>query len=349
MSDNDRTHSFLGDFRRFFGRGLGILLPSIVTLWLLYQVFVFLFNNVAQPINYGIRSTILWSIDTFVDDPESQPQFFRTTPGGVSTRVDLLVEQGELTPEEVSDNPALAQEKARESLQREQLRRVWEKEYPLLQLSGLVLAIILIYLAGLLLGNYIGRRLYTRVERLISRVPGFKQVYPHVKQVVDLIFGDSPMKAFSEVVMVQYPREQLWSIGFVTGEGYGEIRDAMDGEDVVSIFVPTSPTPMTGFVINARRSEIRSLDMTVDQALRFVITAGVLTPETIDKNPELAQKMNGPVSAIGDPAAQKPQSPRTPPRSSGPVTRAGSDAPPPGGTSGGTSGEDGRGGADPGG
>jgi len=298
MSDSGHTHSFAADFRRFFGRGLAILLPSIITLWLLFQIFVFLFNNVAQPINYGIRSSILWGIDTFIDDPEDQPRFFRTTEGAVGTRVELLIQQGELTPEEVAEDNTAARAEAREALQRDQLRRIWEQEYPLLQLSGLVLAIVLIYLAGLLLGNYIGRQLYTRIEKLISQVPGFKQIYPHVKQVVDLIFGDSPMKAFREVALVQYPRDQLWSVGFVTGEGYGEIRDAMGGDRIVSIFIPTSPTPMTGFVVSARRSEIIPLDMTVDQALRFVITAGVLTPETVAKNPELLKATNGPLGAV---------------------------------------------------
>ena len=326
MSDSGSKHSFAADFRRFFGRGLAILLPSIITLWLLFQIFVFLFNNVAQPINYTLRSAILWSIDTFVDDPDDRPKFFRTTDGAVSTRVNVLVQQGELTPEEVEADPTAARADAREALQRDQFRRVWENQYPLLQLSGLVLAIVLIYLAGLLLGNYIGKQLYTKLEKLITQVPGFKQIYPHVKQVVDLIFGDSPMKAFREVALVQYPREELWSVGFVTGEGYGEIKDAMEGEDIVSIFIPTSPTPMTGFVINVRRSEVIPLDMTVDQALRFIVTAGVLTPETIAKNPELLKSMKGPAGVPG-PTAPDPADPAAP-ANTGDAEDADTPAPP---------------------
>jgi len=283
MTDKKPEHSFGGDFRRFFGRGLGILLPSIVTLWLLYQVFLFLFANVAQPINYGIRSGILWSAETFMSR-ETQPNFIKVTEAQIERRVAEWDRTGVIDPEDLEADQNRVRRRARESLQRDNLREVWNEKHPYLQLTGLIVAVILIYLAGLLLGNYLGRKIYTRVERLIAKIPGFKQVYPHVKQVVDLIFGDSPMKAFSEVVLVQYPREGVWSIGLVTGEGFQELRDEAKG-DVISIFIPTSPTPMTGFVINARRSEVRTMDMSVDQALRFVITAGVLTPETTNAAP----------------------------------------------------------------
>jgi uncharacterized membrane protein len=103
-----------------------------------------------------------------------------------------------------------------------------------------------------------------------------------VKQVVDLIFGEnSTMKAFSETVLVQYPRKGIWSLGFVTGNTFSDVRDAT-GVEVVSVFIPTSPTPMTGFVINVPRSEAMKVDISIDQALRFIITAGVLTPEHVD-------------------------------------------------------------------
>ncbi|MEM0984228.1 MAG: DUF502 domain-containing protein [Planctomycetota bacterium] len=321
MTEKTTERSFGGDFRRFFGRGLGILLPSIVTLWLLYQVFLFLFANVAQPINYGIRSGILWSTETFIPQ-ESQPKFIQVTEAQIERRVQTMASNGEVRPEELENNAEAVAARARKSLQRDNLRRVWNNEHPYLQLTGLIVAIVLIYLAGLLLGNYIGRTIYVRVEKLISKIPGFKQVYPHVKQVVDLIFGDSPMKAFSEVVLVQYPREGIWTIGLVTGEGFQELREEAGGE-IASVFIPTSPTPMTGFVINARRSEIRKMDMTVDQALRFVITAGVLTPETAAPNPDEPIKLpNAAVKLDRDDKLQAAVSPAgsEPPKSDGAVS-----------------------------
>ena len=88
------------------------------------------------------------------------------------------------------------------------------------------------------------------------------------------------MKAFSETVLVQYPREGIWSLGFVTGTSFKDIR-AASGVETVSVFIPTSPTPMTGFVINVARSEAIKVDISIDQALRFIITAGVLTPDSV--------------------------------------------------------------------
>ena len=179
----------------------------------------------------------------------------------------------------------IGENEIRESIRVKQFRDEWSKHWYLNGL-GFVVAIVLIYLAGLLLGNYLGKQIYTRIESLIARIPGFKQVYPHVKQVVDLIFGEnSTMKAFSEVVLVQYPRQGLWSIGFVTGTSFKQVREVMGGE-TASIFIPTSPTPMTGFVINASRKDTIKLDVTIEQALRFIITADVLTPEQAEASGE---------------------------------------------------------------
>ena len=262
-------HTFRGDFKRFFGRGLGILLPSIVTLWLLWQAFVFVFNNVAEPINRGLRVGVIQATPLLFEE-EDWPTWYVVTPDQVGLRSAAIRLDGmsEMSPEAIERMIRLGQ-----------FRSEWDKHWYLDGL-GFIVAIILIYLAGLLLGNYLGRQFYGRIESLIARIPGFKQVYPHVKQVVDLIFGDSSkkMKAFSEVVLVEYPNKGTWSVGFVTGSSFGDVRAVLGG-DVVSIFIPTSPTPMTGFVINVLRKDIVKLDLSIDQALRFIITAGVLTPE----------------------------------------------------------------------
>lgn len=261
-------HTFGGDFKRFFGRGLGILLPSIVTLWLLWQAFVFVFNTVAEPINRGLRVGVIQATPMLFEE-EDWPTWYVVTPDqiGLRSAARRLDGMSEMSSEAIERMIRLGQ-----------FRSEWNKHWYLDGL-GFIVAIILIYLAGLLLGNYLGRQFYGRIESLIARIPGFKQVYPHVKQVVDLIFGEnSTMKAFSEVVLVEYPNKGTWSVGFVTGKSFGDVRAVLGGE-VVSIFIPTSPTPMTGFVINVLRKDIVMLDLSIDQALRFIITAGVLTPE----------------------------------------------------------------------
>lgn len=257
-----------GDFRKVFGRGLAILLPSIVTLWLLWQATAFVFDNVAVPINRGVRALILWGAPRLIDESSDvAPDWF-------------VVTAEELDAHKAGVKGDLSDDQRRSTIRAEGLRRWWmERWYA--QFAGLLVAVLLIYLAGRLFGNYIGRSIYNRVEKLISSIPGFKQVYPHVKQVVDLIFGDnSAMKAFREVVLVEYPRKGLWSLGLVTGEAFSQIR-AVSGSEMLTIFIPTSPTPMTGFVINAPRAETVKMDMSIDQALRWIITAGVLTPDNV--------------------------------------------------------------------
>jgi uncharacterized membrane protein len=118
---------------------------------------------------------------------------------------------------------------------------------------------------------------YTRVETLIARIPGFKQVYPHVKQVVNLIMGEQPM-AFKRVVLVEYPRQGLWSVGLVTSASLRAVADHA-GAAVLSVFIPSTPTPFTGFVINVPESHVVDLPISVDEAIRFLITGGVLIPE----------------------------------------------------------------------
>lgn len=266
-----KRRTFWTDFKQFFGRGLAILLPSIVTLWLLWQALIFVYANVAAPINKGLRGAVLWVTPQVVRDEADLPTWFIVTDEQVARARVAREADGRGTPSDAV---------LRAEIRQRSFRQFWDSNW-YLNFTGFLVAILLIYFAGLLLGNYVGRRVYARVEQLIAKMPGFKQVYPHVKQVVDLIFGEnSTMKAFNEVVLVEYPRKGIWTVGLVTGSSFAEVEGAAGGE-VVSVFIPTSPTPFTGFVINVRRDETQKLDMSVDQALRFVITAGVLTPENV--------------------------------------------------------------------
>ncbi len=258
------AESFRSDFKRFFTRGLAILLPTAVTLWLLWQAFGFVYNTVAQPINKATRITVIWVVPKVMDE-QTLPEWFQVTGAEIA--------EARANRPEIREN--VTDESVRLTLRREYLRKFWS-EHPYLNLTGLFIAIMLIYLAGVLLGNIVGKSLYARVERLITRIPGFKQVYPHVKQVVDMIMGDKKM-AFSKVVIVEYPRPGIWTVGFLTGNSIREI-DEIAGDTVVSVFIPTSPTPFTGFTINLPKDKVFELSMSIEEALRFVITAGVLAP-----------------------------------------------------------------------
>ncbi len=265
----ERT-TFSADFRRFFVRGLGVLLPSVLTLWIVWQGYLFLDRQVAEPINRSIRAGVLWVMPQvsekrlptwFVVDPDEVVQYKKSleAAGTLESRVLLQKSDAELK----SDIRAQA------------FKRHWDNHW-YFRFIGLIVAVILIYLAGRILGGIIGRKMYRQFELFMTRIPIFKQVYPHVKQVVDMIFGEKQM-AFKRVVLVEYPRKEIWSIGFVTSEGMKAICDA-SGESSITVFIPSTPTPFTGFTITVPRSGIVDMPITVDEALRFVLTGGVLVP-----------------------------------------------------------------------
>lgn len=262
--------TFGGDFKRFFGRGLAILLPSVLTLWILFQLFMFVLNNVGAPINRGIRIVVVEVVPRIWQE-EDLPRVFQVTESDLARERAATTRPG---AERLSDGVL------RERVRRQQFAEWW-RTTPGMDLIGLVVAVVVIYFAGLLLGGFLGRKLYVRIESLIAKIPGFKQLYPHVKKVVEMIFGETSMKAFTEVVLVEWPRKGIWTVGFVTGTSFEDVEQAAGGP-VVSVFIATSPTPMTGFVVNVRRDETRRLKMSVEEALRFIISAGVLTPGSDD-------------------------------------------------------------------
>ena len=266
MADEERK-DFISDFRRFFGKGLAILLPTVLTLWILVQAYLFVEAQVAEPINRGIRTGVMWVLPKVVAKEESLPRWFRVTDTQVDKRRTELEAQGVA----VGSNSDI-----RDAIRAEQFRLFWDNNW-YSRFVGLFVAIVLIYLAGVLLGGFIGRRVYQRIEQAFTRLPIVKQVYPHVKQMVDLILGERPM-AFRKAVMVEYPRKGIWTIGLVTSESLRQARDAA-GEDVMAVFIPTSPMPFTGFTITIRVSEAIDLPISIDEAIRFFITGGVLVPE----------------------------------------------------------------------
>jgi len=140
---------------------------------------------------------------------------------------------------------------------------------------GFLVALVLTCVIGLFLASFVGRRLWRLGENALTRVPFFKQIYPYAKQVTEYVFGERKLD-FSQVVAVQYPREGIWSVGFVTGPSPQDI--ARVDPTYVSVFMPTSPTPLTGFVINARKEDMIKLQVTIDQAFRYIISGGVITP-----------------------------------------------------------------------
>ncbi len=280
---------FISDFRRFFGRGLAVLLPTVLTLWILVQAYFFVEAKVAEPINRGVRTVVLQVLPQVVENTSKLPGWYQVSEESISDR---KRSSGGLTVGEIES-----------AIRREQFKGYWDNT-PAFRFIGLFVAVILIYLAGILLGGLIGRRVYKNIETFLTRLPVFNFVYPHVKQVVDLILGDKPM-AFRRVVVIEYPRKGIWTIAFVTSNSMRTIKE-LAGGDVLSVFVPTSPAPFTGFTINVLASETRDLDLTVDEAVRFFITGGVLVPDRQATDAPDTIQESEPPSLPGDPGGSAP-------------------------------------------
>lgn len=142
--------------------------------------------------------------------------------------------------------------------------------------AGIVLAVIVVLVTGVIAANIVGKRLVHLGESIVRRIPLVSSIYGAVKQVTETVFSGGG-QAFRKVVMVEYPRRGLWSVGFMTGVGMGELQRRTEHE-VITVFIPTTPNPTSGFVIMVPRDEAVELDMTVEDGLKFVMSMGVVTP-----------------------------------------------------------------------
>lgn len=141
---------------------------------------------------------------------------------------------------------------------------------------GLVLTFVLLLVTGMLVANLLGRRLLEFWEGLLARIPFVRTIYGGAKNFAETVLSDQG-KAFNKVLLVEYPKKDIWSLAFKTSEQLGEVQ-ARTGRDVVCVFVPTTPNPTSGFIIMVPRDEVIELDMEVDQALKMIISLGVVVP-----------------------------------------------------------------------
>ena len=143
--------------------------------------------------------------------------------------------------------------------------------------TGVVVAIVIVFLTGIVAANIVGRKLFDLGEAIVDRIPLVRSIYSAVKQVMHSLFSNGG-QSFRRVLMVQYPREGLWTLGFQTGVGVGEVQHRTD-KDVVTVFIPTTPNPTSGFVIMVPRQDAIELDMSVEDGLKFVMSLGVVVPD----------------------------------------------------------------------
>ena len=211
-----------GRVKRYFLRGLAVLVPTLVTIWIIAGGFLFFHANIGGYIKRGLK--------------------------------ELIILVGGSEPE---------------------LAKPWIDIA--LSVAGFLVTLVIVCIVGVLLASVVGRAVWRRIEKLITSVPLLRRVYPYVKQITDFVLTEDHEKLFSRVVAVEWPRKGIWSIAFVTGSGLKKVVDKVQKE-FLTLLIPNSPTPVTGYVIIVPKEDTIPLDMTVEEAFRFAISAGVVTP-----------------------------------------------------------------------
>jgi uncharacterized membrane protein len=147
---------------------------------------------------------------------------------------------------------------------------------------GALLTILIVLVTGLVTTNIIGQRLVRYWEGILSRIPVVKSIYYSVKQISDTVISGNG-DAFRQVLLVRYPHPEAWSVAFQTGVPADEVSKA-SGEELVSVFIPTAPSPVNGFFFFVRKQDTIELDMSVDDALKYIVSMGVVGPESRERN-----------------------------------------------------------------
>lgn len=140
---------------------------------------------------------------------------------------------------------------------------------------GVVLTLCVVLIIGAFASNYLGAKLFKLWDELLGRIPIVRSIYSAVKQISDTLFS-SKGNSFREAVLVQFPREGAWTIAFVTGQPTGELERYMSPDEWMSVYVPTTPNPTSGYYVLMRKAEIKPLRMSVDEALKVIVSMGVI-------------------------------------------------------------------------
>ncbi|WP_073954404.1 DUF502 domain-containing protein [Thalassospira sp. TSL5-1] len=146
---------------------------------------------------------------------------------------------------------------------------------------GLLVVVIAITLVGWLTTNFAGRALIKVYERILGRIPAVRSIYGAIKQILETVLANQS-NAFRQAVLLEYPRRGMWAIGFITGETKGEVQHLTE-DTVINVFLPTTPNPTSGFLLFVPKRDVIVLDMTVEEAIKMVMSGGIVTP--VDRRP----------------------------------------------------------------
>ncbi len=147
---------------------------------------------------------------------------------------------------------------------------------------GLIILIILLIIIGFITASFFGRFLLKKTESLINKIPLIKIFYKTIKQIIETIFKNNS-KAFREVVLLEYPRKGIWVLGFTTGQVEGAVKKKIKG-NLINVFVPTTPNPTSGFLLMVPKTQLKYLDVKVDEAIKTIVSAGIIELQAKQKN-----------------------------------------------------------------
>jgi uncharacterized membrane protein len=297
----------LGPFRRAVLRGLAILLPPLLTI----VIFVWVWNTVADylldPMENRARTVLIEYVADIRDAKNVPANQIVDKVATIDGKEYWATEDGRLIPRSVYDyvdehrGTAPMPSSARD-IYTSYLNQTWLQRELVVPVFLCVFVLVL-YLLGKFLAAGVGSFFWTQTERLITRLPLVRNVYSSVKQVTDFMFTDPDIQ-YTRVVAIEYPRKGIWSLAFVMGEGMHDIQGTVD-EPLISVFVSTSPMPLTGFALTVKKSETIDMNISIDQAFQFIISCGVVVPppptakaldEQADESAKRQMAISAPVS-----------------------------------------------------
>ena len=278
----------LDPFRRAVLRGLAVLLPPLLTI----VIFLWIWNTVTDymlaPTESLARRALVTHFqqniladnqiteDQVNRDPEQGP-VGRATVGGIAyQKLDdgrfVLAKDYDYLQDNLGFQPNIENADKFYEVFVERKFLQWYIVIPFF----LCVFLLVLYLLGKFLAAGVGRFFWMQFERVINRLPVIRNVYSSVKQVTDFMFSEREIE-YTRVVAVEYPRKGIWTLAMVTGESLLDIRSAAN-ESVLSVLIPTSPMPFTGFTVTVKKSETIDLNITIDQAFQFIVSCGVVVP-----------------------------------------------------------------------
>lgn len=158
---------------------------------------------------------------------------------------------------------------------------------------GLIVAILVLTFLGFITANYLGRSVIASGERMLNRMPLIRNLYSGLKQIFETVLSQQ-QKSFQQAALIEYPRKGLYAVVFISTDAEGEVKSKLDGheEKVISVFLPTTPNPTSGFLLFVKEKDVMRLDMSVEEAAKLVISAGLVTPDYNDEPETLHDDTN---------------------------------------------------------